>query len=99
MVNYKELAECLRNRLPYRHGSSTAYGGNELAIANQAYTVYSYNTLILRAVRLDYGTEYTVTYYDNRKYSRTTSRLQRLIEQAFDLDGAVGTPIPNGLVS
>lgn len=46
--------------------------------ARTEYRVFSYNTAILRANR--HGEP---TYFDNRYYSRTTSRLQGIIRRAF----------------
>lgn len=50
------------------------------------YLVYSYNTLIFKYEGDNNGKRY---YFNNNYYSKTTSRLQNDIKEAFSLDECV----------
>lgn len=75
MSNYREIPSCLTNREPFDGNSMSAR-----YVANGAYVVYSYATEIARVPStngLVHGPEGSVVFND-RKYSRTTSRHQTL---------------------
>ena len=81
--NYAEIRQHLARRNPFAHGSCHAEHRASF-VSNptgkrypNVYDVYSYSTRILI---IEDG---TVVYFDNRRYSQTTSRLQSLIREAF----------------
>jgi hypothetical protein len=75
MINLKEFVNYLANKKPFQ-------ASNIFACLNEKseYIVYSYQTIILR---LNSAGE--VEYFDGGYYSRTTSKLQNKIKQAFNL--------------
>lgn len=75
MIKQNEVTNALINKKPFQ-------ASNIFACLTEAgeYIVYSYQTIILR---LNSAGE--VEYFDNGYYSRTTSRLQNKICQAFKL--------------
>lgn len=75
MVKQKDVLGMLLNKKPFQ-------ASNIFACLNEKeeYIVYSYQTVILR---LNSAGE--VEYFDSGYYSRTTSRLQNKIKQAFSL--------------
>ena len=75
MINQKEVASYLASKKPFQ-------ASNIFACLNEKseYIVYSYQTIILR---LNSAGE--VEYFDDGYYSKTTSRLQNKIRQAFKL--------------
>ena len=75
MITQKEIAGYLSNKKPFQ-------ASNIFACLNEKseYIVYSYQTIILR---LNSAGE--VEYFDSGYYSRTTSKLQNMIKQAFNL--------------
>ena len=85
--NYAEVRDALYHRESFVHGSCDGYR-NEYPHGSatgfpREYVVRSYSTTILR---YDLDT-HTVTYFDNRSYSVTTSRLQTMIRDQFGLGG------------
>ena len=76
-VAYKEMGQYLKTLQPFK--------GNSVTATNQKgiYTVLSYDTVILVARSAD-----DVLYYDSRKYSNTTSRLQNILKRVFNTDNA-----------
>lgn len=86
MVNYRELQRCLDSRREYKHGSSHAIR------TNTEYQVYSYSTLMLTYNCV----QGTVTFFNAEYYSRTTSRLQNMIRQAFDVESVKKEEVSNG---
>lgn len=75
MVTQKEVAGYLTNKQPFQ-------ASNIFACLTEAseYLVYSYQTIILRV-----NSAGEVEYFDGEYYSKTTSRLQNKIKQAFNL--------------
>ena len=75
MITQKQVASYLASKKPFQ-------ASNIFACLTEAgeYLVYSYQTIILR---LNSAGE--VEYFDNGYYSKTTSRLQNKIKQAFNL--------------
>lgn len=75
MILQKQIESYLTNKKPFQ-------ASNVFACLNERneYIVYSYQTVILR---LNSAGE--VEYFDDGYYSRTTSKLQNKIKQAFSL--------------
>ena len=75
MVKQKDVLEMLTNKKPFQ-------ASNVFATVNERgeYVVYSYQTVILTVKE-----DGTVSYFDSSYYSRTTSKLQNKIKQAFNL--------------
>ena len=75
MIKQTDVASYLASKKPFQ-------ASNIFACLTEAgeYLVYSYQTIILR---LNSAGE--VEYFDNGYYSKTTSRLQNKIKQAFNL--------------
>lgn len=75
MVKQNDIIKYLTNKKPFQ-------ASNVFACINKKYEyiVYSYSTIILR---LNSAGE--VEYFDSEYYSRTTSKLQNKIKQAFNL--------------
>jgi hypothetical protein len=90
--NYTEVRDALYHRETFVHGSchgarrdgfTSSVTGN---VIPGVFEVWSYSTLILT---YDLDTS-TVRYFDNRRYSNTTGRLQNMIRAAFPpLDGSL----------
>lgn len=80
MDNYKVIEQKLRNLIPFRGNSMSAYLNDDL----QRLDVYSYGTLIATAYRNAGDT--AITYFNQGKYSVTTSRHQNLIRKAWGLN-------------
>ena len=78
--NYAEVRDALYHRESFTHGSCHGIHGERYpSLTGRHYLVYSYATLVL-----DYDLDaHRVTYFDNRQYSQTTSRLQSMIRAAF----------------
>lgn len=75
MITQKEVTSFLASKKPFQASNVFA------CLTEKAeYIVYSYQTIILR---LNSAGE--VEYFDNGYYSRTTSKLQNKIRQAFKL--------------
>ena len=87
MVSYDTMRGRLALFDDYKHGSSHAYRHTYLddsgKVYRTVYQVYSYNTCVLRAKLVGYDWE--IVYYNDRKYSRTTSRLQSILRQVYDI--------------
>lgn len=75
MINQKEVVSYLTNKKPFQASNIFA-----CLTEKSEYIVYSYQTIILR---LNSAGE--VEYFDSGYYSRTTSKLQNKIKQAFSL--------------
>lgn len=75
MITQKEVLGMLTNKKPFM-------ASNVFATINEhgEYVVYSYQTVILTVKEDD-----TVSYFDNSYHSRTTSKLQNKIKEAFHL--------------
>ena len=75
MVTQKEVLGMLINKKPFQ-------ASNIFATINERgeYVVYSYQTVILTI-----NEDGTVNYFDSGYYSRTTSKLQNKIKQAFNI--------------
>lgn len=74
MITQKEVTSYLASKKPFQASNIFACYDN-----NNSYVVYSYQTIILKI-----SAENDI-YFDNKYYSRTTSRLQNRIKQAFNL--------------
>ena len=73
MVKQKDVLGMLLNKKPFQASNIFA------CYDNNCYVVYSYQTIILKvSAKND-------IYFDNKYYSRTTSKLQNRIKQAFNL--------------
>ena len=75
MINQKEVSSYLARKKPFQASNIFA-----CLTEKSEYIVYSYQTIILR---LNSAGE--VEYFDDGYYSKTTSRLQNKIRQAFKL--------------
>ena len=75
MINQKQVASYLASKKPFQASNIFA-----CMTEKSEYIVYSYQTIILR---LNSAGE--VEYFDDGYYSKTTSRLQNKIRQAFKL--------------
>lgn len=75
MITQKEVLGMLLNKKPFQ-------ASNIFATINERseYVVYSYQTVILTIKE-----DGTISYFDNSYHSRTTSKLQNKIKEAFDL--------------
>lgn len=75
MVTQKEVLGMLTNKNPFQ-------ASNVFATVNERgeYVVYSYQTVILTIKE-----DGTVSYFDSSYHSRTTSKLQNKIKEAFNL--------------
>lgn len=75
MITQKQVDSYLSNKKPFQ-------ASNIFATTNERgeYVVYSYQTVILTVKE-----DGTVSYFDSRYHSRTTSKLQNKIKQAFNL--------------
>ena len=75
MITQKQITNYLASKKPFQ-------ASNIFACLNEKseYIVYSYQTIILR---LNSAGE--VEYFDGGYYSRTTSKIQNKIKQAFNL--------------
>ena len=80
MDNYKVIEQKLRNLVPFKGNSMSAYLNDDL----QRLDVYSYGTLIARAYRN--AGNILVTYFNFDKYSVTTSRHQNLVRKAWGVN-------------
>ena len=75
MINQKQVANYLASKKPFQASNIFA-----CLTEKSEYIVYSYQTIILR---LNSAGE--VEYFDDGYYSRTTSKLQNKIKNAFNL--------------
>lgn len=75
MITQKQVASYLVSKKPFQASNVFA-----CLTEKSEYIVYSYQTIILR---LNSAGE--VEYFDGGYYSRTTSKLQNRIKQAFNL--------------
>ena len=75
MIKQTDIASYLANKKPFQASNIFA-----CLTEKSEYIVYSYQTIILR---LNSAGE--VEYFDDGYYSKTTSRLQNKIRQAFKL--------------
>lgn len=73
-ATYKEIPALLEWRVQFSGSSVTA-----IQEGKNIYNVYSYGTLILSARNGE------VVYFDSGYYSRTTSRLQNILRQVFNI--------------
>ena len=71
--NYSEVRDALHARESFRHGSCSGH-----RYPDGQYRVYSYSTPVLSVDATG-----CVVFFDNRRYSQTTTRLQSLIREAF----------------
>ena len=83
-VNYAQVRDALYHRESFTHGSCDGHRDHtRFDNGNRLYIVNSYTTRIL-IYDLD---AHVVTYFDNRHYSTTTSRLQNMIRDQFGMGG------------
>ena len=85
MFNYEQVKDALYYRESFMHGSCHAErtSGATFYDLDTRYRVWSYTTLVL-----DYDlVSHVVTYFDNRHYSNTTSRLQNMIRDNLGMGG------------
>ena len=75
MINQRQVASYLASKKPFQASNIFA-----CLTEKSEYIVYSYQTIILR---LNSAGE--VEYFDDGYYSKTTSRLQNKLRQAFKL--------------
>lgn len=75
MITQKQVISFLQDKKPFQASNIFA-----CLTEKSEYIVYSYHTIILR---LNSAGE--VEYFDGGYYSRTTSKLQNKIKQAFNL--------------
>ena len=75
MITQKQVAGYLTNKQPFQTSNIFA-----CLTEKSEYIVYSYQTIILR---LNSAGE--VEYFDDGYYSRTTSKLQKKVKEAFHL--------------
>ena len=75
MIKQDEILKMLLNRKPFQ--ASNVF---TCLTEKSEYIVYSYQTIILRV-----NSAGEVEYFDDGYYSRTTSKLQNKIRQAFKL--------------
>lgn len=75
MIRQSDVLEMLANKKPFQ-------ASNIFATINERneYVVYSYQTVILTVKE-----DGTVSYFDSSYHSRTTSKLQNKIREAFNL--------------
>lgn len=85
-TNYSDMAQKIANRETFEGNSASGY-----RYRDGRYRVYSYATPILS---LDPTGR--IVFFDNRRYSQTTSRLQSIIRRAYPL--ATGAYDPNDRV-
>ena len=78
MVNYRELEYAVSHQDSYTHGSSHATWEHNSQTGDDTYKVWSYNTLMLTIVNDE------IVFYNSKKYSTTTSRLQNIIKRCFN---------------
>lgn len=70
MLNLKQVRQAIENKQAFKTNNIEAFYGEK------GYTIYSYYTCIYNdSIGLD-----------NTKYSHTTSKLQNMIRQAFNLE-------------
>lgn len=69
MLNLKQVRQAIENRQAFKTNNIVAFYGEK------GYTIYSYYTCIYN----DFAG------LDNTKYSHTTSKLQNMIRQAFNI--------------
>lgn len=74
MIKQTDVASYLASKKPFQASNIFACYDN-----NNSYVVYSYQTIILKI-----SAENDI-YFDNKYHSRTTSKLQNKIKQAFGL--------------
>lgn len=71
-ATYKTIPALIATLTPFKHGSHSAYTDTD-----GVYHVFSYSTEIASSIKGD------VLYFNDRKYSVTTSRLQNIIRKAW----------------
>jgi hypothetical protein len=74
VITQKQVASYLASKRPFQASNIFACYDN-----NNSYVVYSYQTIILK-ISAENG-----IYFDTKYYSRTTSKLQNRIKEAFNL--------------
>lgn len=79
-ATYETMPELLATLTPFKHGS--AHATKEVTRTRMEYRVYSYSTLIATAV-WDGSEGELEKFFNDRKYSVTTSRLQNIIRKAW----------------
>jgi hypothetical protein len=79
-ATYKTMPALLESLTPFKHGS--AHATKEVTRTRMEYRVYSYSTLIAEVV-WDGSEGELEKFFNDRKYSMTTSRLQNIIKKAW----------------
>ena len=75
-LNYKQIPEAIRNFETFKGNSVEGLDNIE------TYKVWSYNTLIFKYNKVDNEVEY----FDNSYYSTTTSKIQNILIDIFNLN-------------
>lgn len=73
-ATYREIPALLEQRKPFDGNSCHGFK------YDNCYEVWSYHTLMLKEVNNE------VVYFDSDYYSHTTSRLQNIIRQVFNVE-------------
>lgn len=73
MDNYNTIPQKMKYQQTIRHGSCSA------DMVADEYNIYSYNTLMATIKKGK------VVYFNDKHYSRTTSRLQNIIKDVFNI--------------
>ena len=80
-ATYKEMRELLKSREPFKGNSVEA-----VYISGGSYKVYSYGTLIFEIDSKHNGETF---HLDNKFYSVTTSKIQNMLIEVFNLNNGV----------
>ena len=78
-LTYKEIPSAIRNLETFKGNSIEALNNTE------TYKVWSYDTLILKYNKVNKEVEY----FDNGYYSTTTSKLQNILIDIFNLNNGI----------
>lgn len=73
-VTYEEMEALLESKKEFAGNSVTARW------EDKEYVIKSYDTVIFRTDKKD-----SIIYFDGRKHSTTTSRIQNMIRKIFDI--------------
>ena len=77
-ATYREIPALLEQRKPFKGSSVTALAG-KMPNNGSRYIVYSYGTILYEE---ENG---RCVYFNSEYYSRTTSRLQNILRQVFNI--------------
>ena len=76
MLNLKQVKQAIENKQAFKTNNIEAFYRKEALNSVQRYVIKSYDTEIYN----------DLTGLDNTKYSHTTSKLQNMIREAFNLE-------------